>query len=793
MTWKPNIVTRQAIQGFISDLFATAPEIMGIDEAISACEVILMDPYTTGALPRYIRVRIREYYQDVLWRGAPSLVVGDFCTVLHFRDGNRYEVVGASGAGGIDLAEPYLYVWVYDVSLGILVPYDTINGALAYGPLLAGDFVLIPPGTFDETITLVNGVFICEQIPGTVTITYTGAPNALSGTVVVADGGYLNVRNVHRTVDGSCNAVYAGNTFTAVCTIIVENIVTAGNTGNLVCGARMNAASGTLHLYAKTITATTTGTEGSAVRCLLGGNGTINLYVEQGYGAGTTRGYGVRCGGTGGASTFTTNVYGGVWEGLGAADAGFYCGSDGVLTALHARATGSVQDTFITGTGVINIFQVQYDTTLGPVPTHLPGDHIVLDLDTDTYITALAADDRIDLFVAGAPPTDFKFTANNVITVLDNIAQAFSVVDAGGLEYMRIVSTNANPYILFDPAGAGANVGVGNATPVGHFEVSAAVDPEIRISEGSSATSYSRIVDVGTTQMRVDKYCLIGALSIDFNPIPTDGVSAASFRFFRSVNTAGNVWCDMFLGDGTGTRNARIYGKGGDTYFCANNGNFGIGTAGPIAALLTLGGAALLILGTDSVDGADGRKLRLAAGGVGGAARGAYSDFAGNEHASAGAMDFVAGTAAGSIRFYTGAVTAKRMEIIGATGVVQIPNLAGANQAVGADAAGNLYVPHVSDRKFKDNIEPLIGGLDVVKALRGVTFDWRAEELAKVGLDFGECRQQVGLVAQEVVEVIPQAKSDGRKYKSYDRGMITPYLIEAIKEIDVRLTKLEVT
>lgn len=123
-------------------------------------------------------------------------------------------------------------------------------------------------------------------------------------------------------------------------------------------------------------------------------------------------------------------------------------------------------------------------------------------------------------------------------------------------------------------------------------------------------------------------------------------------------------------------------------------------------------------------------------------------------------------------------------------GLVSIGNLGGGgNQDVGADNTGQLYVPFVSDLKFKDNIETLTGGLDAVKALRGVTFNWNNEALAKVGLDFGETGQQVGLIAQEVVEVIPLAKSDGKEYKSYDKGMIAPYLIEAIKELDARLTQ----
>lgn len=45
-------------------------------------------------------------------------------------------------------------------------------------------------------------------------------------------------------------------------------------------------------------------------------------------------------------------------------------------------------------------------------------------------------------------------TAKNIVTVPDNLAQAMHVVDAGGVEYLRIVSTDAQPVIVFNEGGA---------------------------------------------------------------------------------------------------------------------------------------------------------------------------------------------------------------------------------------------------------------------------------------------------------------------------------------------------
>lgn len=113
----------------------------------------------------------------------------------------------------------------------------------------------------------------------------------------------------------------------------------------------------------------------------------------------------------------------------------------------------------------------------------------------------------------------------------------------------------------------------------------------------------------------------------------------------------------------------------------------------------------------------------------------------------------------------------------------------GGNQDVGVDNTGKIYAPFVSDQKFKRNIKSITGGLDVVKSLRGVTYNWNKSALARVDLNFGECGQQVGFIAQEVVGAIPQAQKSGKRYESFDRRMIMPYLVEAIKELDARLTQ----
>ena len=96
-----------------------------------------------------------------------------------------------------------------------------------------------------------------------------------------------------------------------------------------------------------------------------------------------------------------------------------------------------------------------------------------------------------------------------------------------------------------------------------------------------------------------------------------------------------------------------------------------------------------------------------------------------------------------------------------------------------------------SDRKLKENIQPIEGGLNKILKLKGVSFDWKDEKRDK---------NQLGFIAQEVEEVLPElvkevetlgTEDEIHKVVNYD-GVI-PVLVEAIKmqqkQID-RLSKL---
>ena len=87
-------------------------------------------------------------------------------------------------------------------------------------------------------------------------------------------------------------------------------------------------------------------------------------------------------------------------------------------------------------------------------------------------------------------------------------------------------------------------------------------------------------------------------------------------------------------------------------------------------------------------------------------------------------------------------------------------------------------------------IEPSDDGtvMGLIRRLRGVSFEWRED------LQPGQRGKDLGVIAQEVEQVFPELVGvDHRGYKTVSYiGLIAP-LIEAVKELDARLTALETT
>ncbi len=90
---------------------------------------------------------------------------------------------------------------------------------------------------------------------------------------------------------------------------------------------------------------------------------------------------------------------------------------------------------------------------------------------------------------------------------------------------------------------------------------------------------------------------------------------------------------------------------------------------------------------------------------------------------------------------------------------------------VGPD--GTWYA--LSDSNLKENISPLANPIEEIKAINGIKFNWKDQNLV--------AGQRIGVIADEVEKVLPEAVSmneDGNKMISY--GSLISLLIEAVKE-----------
>jgi len=86
-----------------------------------------------------------------------------------------------------------------------------------------------------------------------------------------------------------------------------------------------------------------------------------------------------------------------------------------------------------------------------------------------------------------------------------------------------------------------------------------------------------------------------------------------------------------------------------------------------------------------------------------------------------------------------------------------------------------------SDINLKENIQPIGCALNKTAQIRGVTFDWK-----KCGAP------SIGVIAQELEQVFPEMvtlEGDGYKTVKYDN--MVAVLVEAVKELKVRVEKLE--
>lgn len=100
------------------------------------------------------------------------------------------------------------------------------------------------------------------------------------------------------------------------------------------------------------------------------------------------------------------------------------------------------------------------------------------------------------------------------------------------------------------------------------------------------------------------------------------------------------------------------------------------------------------------------------------------------------------------------------------------------------NVVGDITAFYTSDHRLKENIVPIADPLAKVMAISGNTFDW-VQGAGKEGSD-------VGVIAQEILEVLPEAvttRETGYMAVRYEK--IIPLLIEAIKDLSAKVENLQ--
>ena len=204
------------------------------------------------------------------------------------------------------------------------------------------------------------------------------------------------------------------------------------------------------------------------------------------------------------------------------------------------------------------------------------------------------------------------------------------------------------------------------------------------------------------------------------------------------------------------------FGYGGSTSFTERmrikgNGNVGIGTNNPVKPL--------------SFPATLGEKILLYPGGAGEVGIGVY----GNE------LRLHADNPGASVSFGT----QDNAGVFTQAGRFQIsaPYALFVNGSIWAN--GTTYA---SDERFKQNITAIQSPLQKLVQINGVEYEMKAGEFQKNNFKKG---RQMGLLAQNVEKIVPEAVNEIDGYKGVDYARLMPLLIESVKEQNKTIEELK--
>jgi hypothetical protein len=146
-------------------------------------------------------------------------------------------------------------------------------------------------------------------------------------------------------------------------------------------------------------------------------------------------------------------------------------------------------------------------------------------------------------------------------------------------------------------------------------------------------------------------------------------------------------------------------------------------------------------------------------------------------------------TQRGAIKLLNGLPSSAQLTQVEIKGGVTIASA----HTVGNMKASGDVVAFSSDRRLKENITNIKNPLSKLNELRGVYFDWN--DFSKTqGFRANREKNEIGMIAQEVEKVIPQAiypAPFNEKYKTIQYDRLIPLLVECIKEQQKQIDNLK--
>ena len=86
----------------------------------------------------------------------------------------------------------------------------------------------------------------------------------------------------------------------------------------------------------------------------------------------------------------------------------------------------------------------------------------------------------------------------------------------------------------------------------------------------------------------------------------------------------------------------------------------------------------------------------------------------------------------------------------------------------------------LSDERAKSNIRPLGYGLDTVLQMVGKKFEFKSTGITSIGF-----------IAQEMEKIVPEVVMNEGTHKGINYAVMVSVLVEAIKQLNTRITELE--